>query len=305
MALLISSEQQITTNFVHAYDLAGQRVYSQKPVALIEMFKVDLQPTEGLPYFNDSKLLMEAFDINSAKLVYQGEGSFSGGMKQVCVWESNNVQLLKVGSTNFSLTNLSTGHIRLLSDHQVDQKESAEILLGPPLLALLAKQSIFCLHAGAAETEYGSIIFIGESGRGKSTLSQSVSKLDWQQLGDDIMPVSFYKGDAQLIPRFPQLKRKHQHMEYLDKPLAAIFRLLEPSHNHQIEFQAITGSKAVISLARHTAASKVFSEEMLMVNMAFNKKIASTVPIYNISYPRDYARLDDVRAEIIKKMIQC
>ena len=302
MALFVSSEQQSFANFTHAYNIAGELLYSQQSIALIEAFEVDCQLPEGVT--DGFEITTELFDVDSARLIYQGEGSFSGGMKQVSVWERGHIQLLRVGANNFSLTNFVTGHIRLLGCYQTDQLESAEILLGPPLLTLLATKSVFCLHAGAVATEYGAAVFIGESGRGKSTLSQSVAGSHWQRLGDDIMPVSLSEDNVFLIPRFPQLKRKLQHLSYTLESLVAIFRLLEPATHQQVECQLTQGSEALITLSRHTAASRVFNERLLKENMVFNRNVLNKIPIYNLSYPRDFNCLDHVRDTVSKVLIK-
>lgn len=304
MAIFVSAEQQKGGSFAYAYNLAGNQLLSQQPIALVEAFEVDYALHENtIINLHDETLMLEHFDIQKAKLIYQGEGSFSGGMKRVSVWEKSSVQLLRVGESNFSLTNLETGHIKLLNHFQSNQADSAEILLGPPLLTLLATKSIFCLHAGAVATEHGTAVFIGESGRGKSTLSQSSNERAWTRLGDDIMPIALHKSDVCLIPRFPQLKRNRQYLETLTPPLTAIFRLLEPAINGSIECQPIKGSEALISLARHTAASRVFNETILAKNMIFNQAILNRVPVYDLSYPRDFGRLEDVRHDVAKMLL--
>ena len=303
MTLFVSSEQQKNANFSHAYFIAGEHVYSQQPIALLEEFKVDFQQLENVVDISDSNLVENSFDIDLSTLIFQGEGSFSGGMKQVAVWERNGIQLLRIGEHNFSLTNLVTNHVQLLNQYQSDQLESAEILLGPPLLTLLAKQSIFCLHAGAIATEHGTVVFIGESGRGKSTLSQSTATRSWSRLGDDIMPVCLDDENVLIIPRFPQLKRKQQYLDEVKKPLIAIFRLMESTGNKQIECKLIQGSEALITLSRHTAASLVFNGTLLAENMIFNQKVLSRTPVYNLSYPRDMDYLDNVR-HAVNKVLQ-
>lgn len=304
MTLFISSEKQKQAEFTHVYEVSGKRVYSQQPIALIEPFKVSHNLEEAQPFSHDNKLSFDAFDLDSALLIYQGEGSFSGGMRMVTVWESDGVQLLKVGAEYFSLTNLSTGRINLLGEYQSNSAQSAEVLMGPPLLALLAKQSIFCLHAGAVQTDSGTAVFIGESGKGKSTLSQDALEQNWHRLGDDIMPVALGEKGVTLIPRFPQLKRQRQHLGFARKPLTAIFRLVEPAGEQEIGFQSIKGGEAVITLARHTAASRVFNAETLSNNMGFNQKMAKEIPIYNLSYPRDFGLLEEVRRKIADVMAE-
>lgn len=305
MTLFVSVEQQKKANFTHAYNLAGNQLLSQQPIALIQAFEVDYPLLDNaLTDIHDDELKLDQFDTNKAKLIYRGKGSFSGGMKKVSVWEKNNVQLLQVGESNFSLTNFKTGHIKLLGDFQVSQPESAEILLGPPLLTLLATKSIFCLHAGAVATEHGTAVFIGESGKGKSTLSQDATERTWSRLGDDIMPVVFHNNDICLLPRFPQLKRNRQYLDKVKQPLSVIFRLLEPATNNSIQCQPVKGSEALISLARHTAASRVFNEEILAKNMVFNQAILSQIPVYDLSYPRDISRLDDVRNSVAELLFK-
>lgn len=297
--LFISCDKQGDTDFIHAYDIAGRRLCSQLPIALIEAFKVDCEPF-AYQATRVNRSSVNNFSRDPAKLIYQGKGSFSGGIKQVTVWEKENIQALKVGTLDFSLTDLCYGHIHLLGDCSPDQAECAEILLGPPLLALLAEQAVFCLHAGAVTSQYGSAIFIGKSGQGKSTLSSAAPSSDWHRLCDDIMPIYWNNNEALLMPRFPQLKCEKQYLNYSPKPLSVVFCLLDSARS--IDFNRLVGSEAVITLAKHTVASRIFNKTTLAKNLLFNQKIATTTPIYTVSYPRDFGYLDEVREKIVEKL---
>jgi len=251
--------------------VAGYELLCQTEIALIAAFQVISQASSF-----DSPESKHVPDFNQAsfKQVYEGLGSFSGGHKLVnaSYADEGELQALKIEGEDFCVTDLSTRHIHLLGDNKANEISVAEIILGPPLLCIMALDNLFSFHAGAVNTQQGAALFIGESGRGKSTLSQEALGQDWQRLGDDIMP-TFMVGEGQrccLQPRFPQLKRETQILD-----------------------------KGIVPLSRHIASSRVFSPQLLAKKMAFISSIVNQVSIVDLSYRREINELETLRSEIV------
>ena len=59
-------------------------------------------------------------------------------------------------------------------------------LLGSCLGALLHQRGVLALHASAIETDQGAVLFMGDSGMGKSTTLQAFIKRGYKMLADDI-----------------------------------------------------------------------------------------------------------------------
>lgn len=302
--LFLTAEPLGNAKFKYQYSIAGFVLYSQTKVSLIEAFEV-FYDANAVNEALCEKLLAKLPDVNNPLFdtVYQGQGAFSGGFKQVKIDYLVDSQKLSLNSKEFSLSNLTNGHIHLLGNNRADDLVVAEVLLGPPLLCNLAAKNVFCFHAGAVSTLHGSAIFIGESGRGKSTLSEEAVEQSWQRLGDDIMPVYLEKTVCKLLPRFPQLKRTNQHLDDTDINLTAIFRLAEPKQGDEVRFQNVTGYECILTLSRHIASSLAFSPSLLELKMQFVSALVKRVPIFDLSYQRNLSQLGELRKKIDEKLL--
>ncbi len=295
----------------YAYQLAGRVVLSVNRIALINQFSI---PVASL----DTSMLDAADQRWSAidneksyehliegDCLYDGDGSFSGGVKRVAMHKTGQYLAFKVDGCLQALIDSDNLHIHCVDKQGTDNAYNAEILLGAPLLFLLATMETFCLHAGAVKTPSGVAVFIGESGRGKSTLSRSSSALSWDTLADDILPVCLSDGMAYIQARFPQFKTDIQSLDYEPLAIAGIFQLAEATHNvTEIDIQRKDGCSSLLALTRHTAASRVFSSDLLSSHMKFCQALQQLIPVYQLSYPRQLDRLDELRSKIIQSMAE-
>jgi hypothetical protein len=80
-------------------------------------------------------------------------------------------------------------------------------LLGSCFGALLHQRGVLALHASALETAQGAVLFMGDSGVGKSTTLQAFLKRGYKMLADDITGVVLNDaGQAIALPAFPRTK---------------------------------------------------------------------------------------------------
>jgi len=293
--IVISAESLVGKPYQYRYLIAGFEVLCQTEIALVSMFQVPLseESPEAL------SIEIDASQQAAAKEVYAGLGSFSGGSKHVRACYDGAVQYLEIEDVDFSVTDFSQRLIQLRGEIRADVAKHAEIILGPPLLCLMAFYGVFSFHAGAVTTSKGAVLFVGESGRGKSTLSQACESQAWHRLGDDIMPLMISGDECLLQPRFPQLKRDTQYLNEQVVDLNAIFRIAPPSENNQIQTKQLTGVQAILTLSRHIASSRVFSDDLLKNKMELIAVMAKTVPIIDLAYQRDMSKLSDLRQYIV------
>ena len=81
------------------------------------------------------------------------------------------------------------------------------LLLCSPMGGLLHQRGLLPLHASVIATERGAMVFMGHSGRGKSTLAAHFRQRGYRVLADDIAVVSFdAQGRPQVAPGLPQFK---------------------------------------------------------------------------------------------------
>ena len=79
-------------------------------------------------------------------------------------------------------------------------------ILGPALAMLLHQRGLLVLHATTVSIADRAVIFLGESGGGKSTMAAVFSSLGHALVSDDVTAVSIGEADPCALPGFPQLK---------------------------------------------------------------------------------------------------
>ncbi len=80
-------------------------------------------------------------------------------------------------------------------------------LLGSCMGALLHQRGVLALHASALETSQGAVLFMGDSGVGKSTTLNAFIRRGYKMLADDITGVILNDaGHSLALPAFPRTK---------------------------------------------------------------------------------------------------
>lgn len=80
-------------------------------------------------------------------------------------------------------------------------------LLGVILAVLLHQRGCLVLHASAAAVDGEAVIFVGNKGRGKSTMAATLYGRGHQLIADDVVALSIdERGIPMVLPGFPQIK---------------------------------------------------------------------------------------------------
>jgi hypothetical protein len=216
------------------------------------------------------------------------------------VWSAPPGTLLRVagGSDIY----ISPGGLEILWGDQVQSggmlnETDRQILLGPAVVLALALRGTWCLHTSAAIFNGSLILFLGESGRGKSTLADwlAVDHPGWVLAADDIMPVILTSGGLSAWSRFPQLKMSLEAQpgprlpEQL--PIQKVCMLGNGSPEEMPGLQRLSPSQAVQALLSHTAGTRLFSPEMLSRHLGFCTLAAEKASVYRLDYPRRWDAL--------------
>jgi hypothetical protein len=80
------------------------------------------------------------------------------------------------------------------------------ILLGPCLAILLHQRGLMVLHASGIVRNGGAILFLAESGLGKSTLAAAMYAKGYRLVADDVVPIDGQGPIPLVFPGFPQLR---------------------------------------------------------------------------------------------------
>jgi len=276
-----------------SYRLAGQDFYFPYLLPELNLFEIaDKQPgtaSSAVPFFSASNM--------KRNLIAHTEGWVAGAERTVETWSVPPGLLLKVaGASDFYISpdgldilcaGQEQGSSRL---NEVDRK----VLLGPVMVLALSLRGAWSLHASAAIFHNNLVLFLGESGQGKSTLSAYLANLPgWRLVADDILPVTITANGVVAWPHFPQLKLPMQAQPGPGLPeqlaIGKVCVLSDAGADDLPALQRCPNSKAVQVYLGHTAGSRLFDPDLLARHLAFCSRATEKVPVYNLAYPH---RLD-------------
>ena len=202
------------------------------------------------------------------------------------------------------------------------------LYLNQVLPLVLGKQGKLVFHASAIETGSGALVFMGVSGRGKSTLAASFATHGFRFLTDDGLLLEEKKGRYQVQPSHPSIRLWQDSQEALvaedaaiappvqhtskarflagedmafcgeARPLQRIYFLGEGTAS-AVEFQPMVPSEALIELVRHSFLLDIEEQTQLAQHFDRLARLVSRPIFYRLDYPRRYEDLALVRQSII------
>jgi len=286
-------------NRAHLVHVAGREVLTPRKSESFQPFlrKPSTGATSGL-----HRLRIAHFPTISKHV----KGVIAGEDREVeCRFGPGKIAVRIEGIATFSVT----GNGR--SVELVEAEDSAalelveEAILGPPLLLALALQGVTCLHAGAVATEDGVVAFLGRSGAGKSTLAAFLNRevAGWQRCADDLLPMDEGPDGIDALPHFPQPKLPPERQWCGQKPerlpLRALYVLGEEAlPGSGVTTESMSVSNATAEVLQNSAVWTLFPPELMDRHLAVCARIAETVPVRRLAYPRRFEILPEVAAAI-------
>jgi hypothetical protein len=186
-----------------------------------------------------------------------------------------------------------------------DNRIFEEALFGPAFILYLALRDTWCLHASAVTRHDRAVAFMGDSGRGKSTLAAFLAGREgWQRIADDILPITASPAGVTASPHFPQLKlplKAHPSPDLPAQiPLAAVYLLERPDPEDDdqtaVRLEPLSRYQATLALIGHTVAARLFDKTLLARHTHFCAD--AVVPVYRLTYPHRYELLSQIAALI-------
>jgi hypothetical protein len=231
------------------YRVAGHTLACDVTIPDLEPFAAASYPLEVLPAVSR--------EPEPPQEQLRAVGFVDGVVRKVeAQWWDDRATLACEGTT-LALEFSHPAMVRLLT---LGRLPASSLLLGPGLPLLLFAGGVLCLHASAVAHQDGAVLFLGDSGRGKSTLA---ARLGANRLADDIVPCAAVDGIPQALPRFPQLKLPWQDPKVPESvPLRALVEL-EPGKDTQRSFERLPPLGAARTLLSHTVASRLFPRRWL------------------------------------------
>ncbi len=221
----------------------------------------------------------------------------------------------------------------------MELKDSYTMDFLPTILALwLEFQGIPCLHASAVVVNDHAVVFLADSGHGKSTLTTAFLQAGFPLLADDKLPLDEKDGEiwarpgTPLIRFFPEVAemlvddhrelalvlpgftKRVAHIEHdaqgsfcpVPVPLACIY-ILERNDmgrsEQKITISSLSHRDTVVELIRYDFTTRVNAVLGYSVaRLDFYSKMAASVSVKRLSYPTGYDRLPEVRSAILEDL---
>lgn len=194
-------------------------------------------------------------------------------------------------------------------------------LLGVCMGILLHQRNLLTLHASAISIEGEAVVFLGEKGAGKSTVTAALVERGHGLLSDDVTALSFDERDTPtVLAGIEAVKLWPDSLEAVGRDPAAVpalhekveKRVLRPSnvvdrrarplrciyvlkHGEQVGSTSLPTHDAFSELVRHTYAAR-FLGDAAASPAHFNQcaSVLQNVPVRKLVRPDDLGRLDEL-----------
>lgn len=203
------------------------------------------------------------------------------------------------------------------------------LYLNQVLPLTLSKQGKLVFHASAVEIDGVAVAFMGESGKGKSTLAASFTSSGFRFLTDDGLMVEACDDGYRVMPSHPSIRLWQDSEAALiapDTPTAPTLEFTSKSRflagetipfcdsprplrrvyflgdgcAPEVMFQRMRPAEALIELVKHSFLLDIEEREMLAAHFDELSSLANLPIYYRLDYPRRYEDLATVRQAIIE-----
>lgn len=202
----------------------------------------------------------------------------------------------------------------------LDDNTLEHLLVDQVLPRFLAHEGDLLLHACAVVIAGRTVLILGESGWGKSTLAALMRRAGHELLSDDCVHIRSRGDGFVALPTYPSLRLFADSLDQvfpdaigatavagysgkrrlpmpspeaaaIGSEIAALYLLDEPSDNYpDLEIRPMRPVSACLELMRHSF--KLDIEDRLRTQRLFAacSDLARAVPAFSLDYPRDYRR---------------
>lgn len=181
------------------------------------------------------------------------------------------------------------------------------------------------IHASTIRIGERQVLFIGPSGWGKSTLAGLLYSAGHRILSDDCAQLIVAQpGHVRAVPTYPSLRlcvdslaaifpsqvgtvpvASYSNKRRIPIPAVeatdvtpqvdALYLLGDPAQNtRRIQITPVTPALSCLTLIRHSFRLDLFDREASALHLQQCGEIADAIPAFQLDYPRDYARQDEL-----------
>lgn len=203
------------------------------------------------------------------------------------------------------------------------------LYLNQVLPLALSRQGKLVFHGSAVQTPFGVTAFLGESGRGKSTLAASFASSGCRFLTDDCLLLEKLDRGFCVQPSHPSIRLWDDSREALvhaSAPLAppvqhtskarilsddvlAFCDVAQPLRNiyflgdgcaSEVSITPMSPSEALIGLVNHSFLLDIEARDAIAAHFEELTQLVALPLYFRLDYPRHYAALPSVREAILK-----
>lgn len=261
-----------------------------------------------------------------------------------CEWEDARGEIIMIppnleGNYVFVFAGLLSSFISASGDtviyspwYKVPEETVRHLIIHQLIPRILGQQGQLILHASAVQLPDGhAILFLGDTGWGKSTLASSYYENGAKILTDDCLMIKIIDNRLYCVPNYPGLRLYTDSVEAVFKketqrqpvahytskerlildsepamggpiPVSAIFLLSDPGIEDvdKVSINKIQGAKEIMAILKNSFL--LDREDKTAISRQFRNasEVANEVSpvIYELSYPRQYEMLEEVRSAV-------
>lgn len=291
----------------HTYAIGDTLITSTREITLLAHYAVQKEKLRPVEPPDEMKYLFA--DAGQRTTTHQVRGWLSSAWRDVTVWHSETIgYALKVGGVGRYAISADGADIwELEADAEASVQQREETLIGPVLILAMSLQGRWAFHSSAVTVDNEAILFLGESGAGKSTIARYLHERDRHhvfQIADDILLTSLLASSFDALPHYAQLKLPVEQWPSREISMRIPIRVafvidVERTRDRRINITALRGRQASMALVRHTVATRLFGPTLLDNHVAFCARAAESIPIGLLTYPLEYGMLSEVCDEIL------
>lgn len=230
------------------------------------------------------------------------------------------------GLADFSVS-ADGGSIRAWPVPGVPEESLRQLYLNQVLPLALSRRDHLVFHSSAVEVGGVAAAFMGESGRGKSTLAASFATGGFRFLADDGLVLEMSGDRWQALPSHPSIRLWDDSRDMLAgaamrpapaahftakgrflagdemvfcgaaRPLSRLY-FLGDGAAAAATIEPLAARDAVIELVRHSFLMDIGERAALALHFERLAALANRTPCFRLDYPRRFERLPEVRAAI-------
>lgn len=220
-------------------------------------------------------------------------------------------------------------YIHIIPHEALDENTIEHLLVDQVLPRFLAHEGHLLLHACAVDIQGRTVLFLGKSGWGKSTLAALLHQAGHTLYSDDCVLLQSHGSDWQATATYPSLRLYEDSIEsiavndsslspvseYSDKqrialsieptqaasPLHAMYFLSDPkTATDHIQITQMQPANTCIELIERSFRLDLGNRKHTQELMRSAAALTKNVPAYRLSYPHDFKNNSRLLAQIIQ-----